>query len=192
MTVKTSKAEPERTCIITREAGSTNGLIRFAVGPEGVVVPDLAAKLPGRGMWVSARASVLTQAVTGKAFARAAKRQVKVPPDLVERVTQQLAQHALQSLSLARRAGLAIAGTEKVQAALSAGKVAWLLHVSDAADDGIAKLRAGEEVRVCRLFDREPLCQIMGRDNLAHVAVLKGQGSAGCVEALTRFTGFME
>ena len=48
-------AEPtgsQRRCIVTRAERSPNDLIRFVVDPQGAVVPDVARKLPGRGVWV--------------------------------------------------------------------------------------------------------------------------------------------
>ena len=54
----------ERTCIVTRKCGPPEDLIRFVAGPDGTVVPDLKAALPGRGAWVSARASLVERAAT--------------------------------------------------------------------------------------------------------------------------------
>ncbi|MEM6662503.1 MAG: DUF448 domain-containing protein, partial [Pseudomonadota bacterium] len=45
---------PERRCIATGETGATDRLIRFVLAPEGGLVPDLAARLPGRGAWLTA------------------------------------------------------------------------------------------------------------------------------------------
>ena len=73
------RGEPERRCIVTRAVQPRAGLIRFVAGPDDVVVPDLAEKLPGRGMWVSADAAALGQAAKKGHFARAAKRPVKAP-----------------------------------------------------------------------------------------------------------------
>ncbi|MEE3101075.1 MAG: DUF448 domain-containing protein, partial [Pseudomonadota bacterium] len=64
---------PERRCIVLGESGPTDGLIRFVVGPDGDVVPDLAERLPGRGMWLTSSREVLDQAIRTRAFARAAR-----------------------------------------------------------------------------------------------------------------------
>src|SRR5690606_24715093 len=103
-------SEPERRCIVTRDSGSKSGLIRFVVGPDNEIVPDLAERLPGRGIWVSAEAGVLQQAATKGHFNRAARQQVQVPPDLVARVERLLAQRLVDLVALARRAGEALAG----------------------------------------------------------------------------------
>ena len=37
----TGRAGSERTCIVNRRSGSPDGLVRFVVGPDGDVVPDV-------------------------------------------------------------------------------------------------------------------------------------------------------
>src|SRR6188472_352684 len=126
--------EPERRCIVTRDTGPKTGLIRFVAAPDGEIVPDLAGRLPGRGIWVSAERKVLAQAAAKGHFARAAKRQVRVPPDLVDRVEALLAARVVELLSLARKAGQAVAGLEKTKGALVSGGAALLLQAADGSE----------------------------------------------------------
>ena len=64
---------PERKCIATGEVQPKHGLIRFVIGPESQIAPDLAEKLPGRGIWVSADRAALAKAAKKGLFARAAR-----------------------------------------------------------------------------------------------------------------------
>ncbi|HET6224250.1 MAG TPA: DUF448 domain-containing protein, partial [Dongiaceae bacterium] len=54
---------PLRRCLVTREVLPKTDLVRFVVGPDGVLVPDVAGRLPGRGLWVKAQRDVLAAAV---------------------------------------------------------------------------------------------------------------------------------
>ncbi|MEL6701729.1 MAG: DUF448 domain-containing protein, partial [Pseudomonadota bacterium] len=111
----------ERRCLVTGETGGKAGLIRFVTGPDGQVVPDILGKLPGRGYYVTAERSVLNEAVKKKVFARGAKAQVTVPDGLIDGIEAQLVKRVTDLIAMARKAGLAIAGFEKVKAALADG-----------------------------------------------------------------------
>src|SRR5690606_33411462 len=125
----------ERTCIVTREVGEPEGLLRFVVGPDMSVVPDLKRKLPGRGCWVTAERGYVDQAARKNLFARAFKARVSVPDDLGGMVDRLLAQTALGSLGLARKAGQVALGAAKVEAAVRSGKAMLVLHAQEASPD---------------------------------------------------------
>jgi predicted RNA-binding protein YlxR (DUF448 family) len=167
--------EPERRCIVTRETGPKAGLIRFVASPDGEIVPDLAGKLPGRGFWVSADRKVLAQAAAKGHFARAAKSKVRVPPDLVDRVESLLAARVIELLSLARKAGQAVTGFEKVKEALVSGEARLLVQAADGSARERARLRPpeGENGLVSCLFGHE-LGLAFARDRVIHAAVLAG------------------
>jgi predicted RNA-binding protein YlxR (DUF448 family) len=167
--------EPERRCIVTRATGPKAGLIRFVLGPGDEVVPDLAGRLPGRGMWVAADAGTLARAMAKGHFARAAQRPVRVAPDLVERVESLLARRLVDLVALARRAGEALAGLEKTKAALVAGQAAILLQAADgsARERGALRPPEGENTLVSCLSGDE-LGMAFGRDRVVHAAVLTG------------------
>ncbi|WP_252511247.1 RNA-binding protein [Phreatobacter aquaticus] len=181
------RGEAERTCIVNRTAGSPDGLIRFVIDPEGVVIADLKAKLPGRGAWVTATRAALTEAVRRKAFARAFKSEVTVPADIADRVDALLEGQALSALSLANKAGAIITGFSKVEAAASNQDIAGLIHASDAGEDGVKKQaqavrrrHGDDEGQVARvtLFDSSQLDLALGRMNVVHAALLAGGPSA--------------
>ena len=135
-------AGPLRTCIVTGETMAPERMIRFVVGPEGDVVPDLARRLPGRGMWLRAERAIVEQAVAKKAFARAARAAVKVAADLPQRIEQLLLQRALEDLARARRAGRAIAGFVKVEQMVGQRRAGLIVVADEAEGDGLGKLQA--------------------------------------------------
>jgi predicted RNA-binding protein YlxR (DUF448 family) len=185
----------ERTCIVTRQALPEERLIRFVAGPEGVVVPDLARKLPGRGLWVEAQRGVVEQAVRKGAFARAAKAQLKAPPDLADQVEMLLRARLLQFLGLVRRAGDLTWGFEKVAAAVASGRVAWLIEAADGARDGRRKMlqvaaRQPEPPRLVGLFSSAELGLALGLENVIHLAFLAGRGAERWTLDVERLSGF--
>jgi len=129
-----------RTCIATRAVRPPEEMLRFVRAPDGQVVPDIRRELPGRGVWVTATAEAVRQAVKRKAFGRSFRAEVTVDPQLAEVVDRLLAEAALQSLAMANKAGRVVAGFGKVESALRAGEAVALLHAADAAADGKRKL----------------------------------------------------
>jgi predicted RNA-binding protein YlxR (DUF448 family) len=169
-------------------------LIRFVVGPGGVVVPDLARKLPGRGLWTAATRSAVEQAAKG-GFARAAKAKVQVSQDLAEQVSGLLARRLLEGLGLARRAGLLTFGFDKTHAAIAAGRVAWLIEASDGAADGRAKLvalarRQPNPPTLLGAFASGELSLALGLENVVHLAFLAGRGAERWTHDVHRLSGF--
>lgn len=167
---------PRRRCLVTREVREKDELIRFVVGPEAQLVPDLDGRLPGRGLWVAARRQALERAVAGGLFAKAAGRRVVVPGDLALQVEEGLRRRILGLLGLARRAGQVAAGYEQVRQWLAAGRVGVLLEAADGAPGGRQKLAAGAKgVPVVDLFEAMALGQALGRERVVHVAVARGR-----------------
>ncbi len=132
--------DSERTCLVTRATGPTAGLIRFVRAPDGQVVPDLRAKLPGRGVWISGRRAVVAEAVRKRVFSRGFKVETEAPADLPDLVDRLLAEAALGSLSMARKAGKVVTGFGKVTSALARGQAVAVVHAIEAADDGRRKV----------------------------------------------------
>lgn len=130
----------DRTCIVTRESGSVDEMIRFVAGPDNMVVPDIKRELPGRGCWVMAKRHLVDEAVKRKIFARGLKQSIIAQDDLGALVDQLLTRSALGSLALARKSGAVVSGSAKVDAAIRSGKAALVLHATDAAPDGVRKL----------------------------------------------------
>ncbi|MBV9811162.1 MAG: DUF448 domain-containing protein, partial [Acetobacteraceae bacterium] len=143
-------------------------------------VPDLAAKLPGRGFWLSAQGDVIHTACTRGAFAKAARRNVVVPPDLPSVLQAALVRRIGDHLGLARRAGQAVAGFEKAREWLVGGRAALIVHASDGSVDEQARFLSGwtGKVPVVKVLDGASLGAIFGRDFSVHVAVARGRLAA--------------
>ncbi len=170
-------------------------LIRFVAGPDGVVVPDLARKLPGRGLWTAAdRAAVETAARKG-GFSRAAKAKLSAPADLADQVERLLRKRILDGLGLARRAGELTSGFEKASAAITGGKAAWMIEASDGAEDGRRKLlqvarRLALRPKLLGVFDAEELSLALGLGNVIHLVFLAGRGAQRWTIDVERLSGF--
>jgi len=161
----------ERRCIVTGRSWPRARLVRFVIGPDGTIVPDLAEKLPGRGLWVAASADALA-AATGRAFSRAARAAVRVPEDLGRRVEAGLAARCREALGIARRAGAVVSGFEKVRAALRAGKARLLIAAADGAPDGRAKVRMlAPGLPLATALTAAELGAALGREAVVHAAV---------------------
>jgi predicted RNA-binding protein YlxR (DUF448 family) len=191
--------EPERTCIVTREVRSPEALIRFVVGPDGAVVPDLRHRLPGRGAWVTLSADKVREAARKGLFARAFKAKVKVPAGLADDLEAALRQELRQALSLANKAGAVITGFAKVEGAIAAGEVAALIHAAEAAEDGRRKLagalrrRLGEAISTVPVIDDlagPELDLALGRPNVIHAAVAAGPGGDGFLARWRRLRSY--
>lgn len=189
------RRESERRCIVTGAVGGPDAMVRFVVGPDGAVVPDIDERLPGRGMWVTAAREVLERAMAKGAFARAAGqpagKKLTVDPALIGRVETLLALRAIALLGLARRAGAAVAGYEKVRAALAAGKTGLVLEARDAGSDARKRLvSAIGERTVLRVLDGAELAAAFGRDMFAHVGVAGGRLAGEIERECRRLSGF--
>lgn len=181
----------QRTCAVTRRACDPEDLLRFVYGPDGTVVPDLARKLPGRGIWLTPTRAVVLQAVRQKAFARASRREVIVSERLADLVGDLMLKRVLDYLALANKAGLVLAGFDKVDRALDKGRIHALLQAADGAEDGIRKLdqkfvhvlreagvaEGARERRTVRFLTNAELSLAIGRTNVVHAGLLVGGAS---------------
>jgi predicted RNA-binding protein YlxR (DUF448 family) len=188
-------ADRARRDIVTREVLDETRLIRFVAGPDGAVVPDLARRLPGRGLWVAAdRASVDAAARKGL-FARSAKAPLVASPDLAEQTAALLGARLLAGLGLARKAGQLVVGFEKVAGAVAAGKVGILIEAADGAVDGRRKIlalarRQEPPPPAAGFFTSAELGLALGVETVIHTAFLAGQGARRWTEDARRLSGF--
>ena len=184
------RGDPERRCLATGEVQPKRGLIRFAVSPDGVVVPDILEKLPGRGLWVHAERDALETVIKKKLFSRGAKAQVTVPDGLLEDIERLLARHLIDGISLARKAGLAIAGYDKVRDALGKEEVRILFQASDGSERGKSKLHApGGRGSFFEVLTASELGLSFGRERVIHAALGKGGLTERIREDAIRLSG---
>jgi predicted RNA-binding protein YlxR (DUF448 family) len=189
----------ERRDLVSGEVMPEERLVRFAPGPDGQVVPDVARKLPGRGLWVEAKREAVDLAVRKGGFSRAAKAKLVASPDLSDQVEKLLKARLLNGLGLARRAGDLTLGYEKAASAIEAGKVAWMVEASDGSADGRRKLlqsarrAAAANLRspgLFGVFSAEELGLALGLGNVIHLAFLAGRGADRWTIDVQRLSGF--
>ncbi|MGV3551538.1 RNA-binding protein [Rhizobium sp.] len=183
----------DRMCIVTRESGPADALIRFVAGPDGTVVPDLKRQLPGRGCSVKADRKLVEQAIKKQLFARALKTDVKALPELSAQVDRLLVTQLTGMMNMARKAGQFISGTMKVDDAIRTGRGIAVFHATDAAGDGIRKITQArtavkfmtdeeEEIPAFQLLSYDEMQELMGDNAFIHAVALAGQAGEGVVK----------
>lgn len=194
---------PLRRCALSRDQRPISELVRFVAAPDGTILPDVAQKLPGRGVWIELSRSAVEEARSRGVFSKSLKRKVTAAPDLAERVETLLHRRLMDSLALANKAGLVVTGAEKVSVALEKHRIAALFHGSDASRDGVEKLdrkfrairfamgEAGDLADV--IFEELTIDEIslaIGRPNVVHAALRSGGATDRLLENARRLRRF--
>jgi predicted RNA-binding protein YlxR (DUF448 family) len=180
---------PERKCIATGDVQPRYGLIRFVMGPDGQVVPDISGKLPGRGVYVSAQRSALDKAVAKKLFARGFKQPVIVQDGLVAWIEEALARRVVDLISLARKSGDAVSGYEKTKDWLIKEKADVLIQAVDGSGRGKSKLSTPHYGTYIGWLTADELGLAFGRETVIHAALASGGLSQRVVEEAQRLRG---
>lgn len=180
----------ERRCIARMESLPKERMIRFVLSPDNIVTPDIAGRLPGRGIWVAAEKKALKKAIARNLFARAAKAPAKVPGDLLELVESLVVSHLISLISLARKGGSAVAGFDKCKSALISEQAIALIQASDGSEGQKRKLRPpeGENTYISCLKGDE-LGLAFGREHVIHAALLRGGLSKRVLLEANRLAG---
>ncbi|MCP4330486.1 MAG: RNA-binding protein [Alphaproteobacteria bacterium] len=182
--------EAERRCVATRSVLPKGRLIRLVAGPGNELVPDLAERLPGRGLWITSSRDIVT-AATDHVFSKAARARVTVPDGLADSIETLLARRCIETLGLARRAGQAVAGFEKAREWLRNGRGHVILAATDAAAGGREKVaRLAPSVPVLEVLTRDELGSVFGRDESAHAVVSAGRLAERLLFDGRRLAGF--
>lgn len=193
----TKSGERLRECIVTRQSLPASALIRFALSPDGVLAPDIDARAPGRGVWVTASQSMVAEAASRNIFAKALKEKVGLPDDLAGLTRQHLETRLLGALGLARKAGQLVLGAGKVESALRSGKAVALITASDAAPDSRRKmlqaLRASPapEIQHIDAFASARLGLALGSENVIHAALTAGAAAQTAIGKYRRFLNYI-
>ncbi len=187
--VKDRSDGPDRKCIATGEVQPKFGLVRFVLGPDGQVVPDILGKLPGRGVYVAAERAAVDKAVAKKLFARGLKTQVQIPEGLTDEVERQLARRVVDLISLARKSGAAVAGYEKVKDWLSKEEALILLQAVDGSGRGKSKLSTPHFGHYIGWLTADELGLAFGRETVIHAALASGGLAQRVVEEAQRLRG---
>lgn len=185
-----SETPVTRTCIVSGVQKSKENMLRFVVGPNSEIVPDLEEKLPGRGLWLSAERDMLHTACAKNLFAKRARQKVDVDPALAARVEALLARRCLELLRMARRAGLVTAGFDEVRRCLESGGEGLLVTAVDGAEGARRKIAAlAPEAPVAAALSADELGQTLGRERVVHVFVSAGRMADRLLRELRRFAG---
>jgi len=191
--------ETHRQCAVSRERKPLDQLLRFALDPDGRAIPDLRARLPGRGVWLTCTRDVVEKAAAGGVFTKAFRQPVIAADTLVDLVESLLEREALQRLSLANKAGLVVCGFDKIVKVLRSGGETILLHAADASPDGCRKLdrlarsEAGDaqpSAGVWCNFNVEQMSLALGRPNVVHAALKQGGPRGKFLDAVARLERF--
>ena len=200
------KSEPERRCILSGETGPRAALVRLAVSPSGLVLPDAQEKAPGRGAWVTSERGLIEEALAnGKlkgALSRAFKTSdLEIPANLPEKIQDALTRVFLDRLGLEMRVGALMLGTQRIAETARSGGVALLFHASDSSEDGRKKLdqawRVGSEAEGSGMrgwilpLDRDALSVALGRDNVVHLALAGDAAAARVLKPLVRLMHYL-
>jgi len=176
---------------VTGDTADRAALLRFVVAPDGSIVPDVEARLPGRGLWLTPRRDIIERAAAKRLFSRAARRPVTTPADLASRVEVLLARRCVDELGLARRSGSAVAGFDRVGETVRQGKAALLLFALDGGENGRRKLGSlGQGLPWGMVLKGDELAAAFGRDRVAHVAVGAGALCERLMRDVRRLAGF--
>ncbi len=189
---------PVRTCIVERARKERPLLLRFVLSPQDGVVPDIKGRLPGRGVWVTAKKSAVTEAVKRRAFQRAFRKPVTVSDDLPLQVEELLKRSAIELLSIANKAGLLVSGFSKVEEAIKRREIAVLLHADSASDDGRIKLDkrfaavspGKDRIPPKNCFTSAEISLAAGSSNVIHAGLKEGGASRAFFKALDRLSDY--
>ena len=197
---RSGASKEERRCIVSGEVGPREALIRFVIGPDDQVVPDLGERLPGRGLWVTATRKAVETAAAKGLFAKAARTKAVASEGLADEVEALLAKRAAAALGLARKAGALVTGFEKVMAEISAGRLAILIEARDGSEDGMRKLAGALKSRYAALHKApapilrplwgDEMGLALGRANVVHAALTTGSMERKVFGDLARLESF--
>jgi uncharacterized protein len=180
-----------RSCLVSGESRDKSLLLRFVVGPEGDIVPDIEGRLPGRGLWLLPRRDIVAAALAKRLFARAARKHVAVSPGLADRVEDLLARRCVDLIGLARRAGQAVTGFAKVEAALDKGEAAVLVEAAEGAAGGRGKLkRLAPGLPVIDALTSAELGRAFAREMAVHACLSRGGLAKKLLAESARLAGF--
>jgi len=183
---------PERKCIATGEVQPKGGLIRFVVGPDGQVFPDIMEKLPGRGIWVSAQKKALEKAISKGLFSKAAKAKVTADPALIGQIDDLLVKRFSDLMALSRKAGHTVVGYEKVKDWLIKDYAEVLIQASDGSERGKSKLSTPYMGRFIGCLSANELGLAFGRESVIHGALASGGLTDGIVETASKLEAIRE
>ncbi len=192
----------ERRCLASGETRNPEQMIRFVLSPDGVVTPDIAGKLQGRGVWVSANRGALEKTIVSKSFSRGFKAQAKIQDDLIELTERLLARRVLGLIKMAKKAGVIAMGFDQVQSMARESVISIRIEAKDGSEDGRSKIRTlakaiNREIGVADplvigCFTAEELGDTLARDSIVHVAIKPSKLAKSIKQSIEKLAGFRD
>ncbi len=192
----------ERRCLASGETRDPKHMVRFVLSPEGVVTPDIAGKLPGRGVWVSADIKSLEKAIAQKSFARGFKSQAKIEGGLVDLTGRLLARRVLGLVTMARKSGVIALGFDQVQSMAREAAIAFRIEAKDGSKDGRGKIRTLSKAVnreqdladpiVVGCFTAEEIGKALARESIVHAAIKPCKLAKALAIDVKKLSGFRE
>jgi predicted RNA-binding protein YlxR (DUF448 family) len=191
------KSAPQRSCLGCRQVRDKSDLLRFVLAPDLTLIPDLQAKLPGRGAYTCIKRGCLEEALRRNQFSRSFKGQVHVgsPDVLVQMVAARLEERIASYVSLANKAGKVVSGSDSVEDAIRKQNAGLVILASDvSADIGqkVIRLAARFSVPCYRALTRDKLAGLLGKGLRSAVAIASGGFVAAVTKEMERFRNFSE
>jgi predicted RNA-binding protein YlxR (DUF448 family)/ribosomal protein L7Ae-like RNA K-turn-binding protein len=182
----TGKA-PQRSCLGCKATRDKKELLRFVLAPDRTLVPDILAKLPGRGAYTCLNHACLRNAAQKKQFARAFSGDVVYggADQLISKVVILLEERIGSYLALANKAGRVVSGSDMVMELLKKKKAGVVFLATDISPEIGAKVMAlakRYEVPHVAIFAKERIGAFLGK-GLRSVAAIE---QSGFIETVTR------
>jgi predicted RNA-binding protein YlxR (DUF448 family) len=188
----------ERTCALTREVRPAADLIRFVLGPDGAIWPDVDEKAEGRGVWITLSEDAVREAQKKAVFARSLKATVTMPHDLAALTREHLTQRLLGALGMAKKAGQIVTGKTRVEGALKSGETIALFTAADAGEDGRTRMLAlakalgiAANIPHLEVLECRQLGLALGTENVIHAALTKGAAAHSALARAQRLARFI-
>ena len=192
----------ERRCLASGETRDPLDMVRFVLSPDGVVTPDIARKLPGRGVWVSADRKSLEKTIALKSFSRGFKTKAQIDGDLVSLTESLLARRVLGLITMARKAGVMAMGFDQVQSMAREAAIAFRIEAKDGSKDGRSKIRTLSKAMnreqdladpiVIGCFTAQDIGKALARDSIVHAAIKPSKLAKTLAIEAKRLSGFRD
>ncbi len=159
-----------------RKVAEQESLIRIVASPEGLLVPDLKAKLPGRGAYICCNATCIRKAARKGVLTRALKRPVD-PSELKgleARIREAVERKILSFIGILMKGKKIVTGRESIGKFLRKGDLHLLLQASDG--KGLLSDNAAGDVPVRVLFNRKDLGSSIGKPPQPVLGILDAGG----------------
>jgi len=192
-----AKTAPERSCLACRKIKPKSDLLRFVLAPDLILVPDILAKLPGRGAYTCVSRNCLKEALKRNQFSRAFKVSVAVNDqnDFLEGVAAKLEDRIASYVALANKASKVISGSDLVVEAIKKKNVGVVLIASDVSPEIGRKmtfLASRESIPCYHLLTRDRFGALIGKGLRSAVAIQPGDFVVVVMKEIERFRNFSE